>query len=936
MDPQTQMTAPLEGTATLSENAHDQNTQSNGAASRPFGEGAVHYVGWTGIIPIQRRTKVPFPGFTGRDGVQPSYEQSVQAAASDRRYAVCNLALRLPLGMIGLDVDAYDDKPGAQTLERLEKDLGRLPDTWRSGSRMPEDPVSGIRLYRVPEDLEFDGVAGPGIDIVQHHHRTVMAWPSVHPKSGRMYRWATPTGVVCERPPFPDEIPELPEAWVQHLACGSSGGTHQVGDGTPVGDFLDGFTGTDNPRLFDTVGARFRKAVGSGAARHDSMLKALGTAMRDAARGYYPAAVAESRLREMWDGATSGEGRDQEYDNLLQRAVADVNVGAEQFKRALYEEVNGERSAKDTDANRFTDAYMAQTAADEALADTFCWTRGAGWFRWNERTWSRCDESAAVDEIRRFVVGQVEAAAQRAKELQPGAMSDLGGWTKLLSAGRLRAVTGLSKAIVTVEDTELDADPDLLNCANGVLDLRSGVLMDHDPAFLMTKCTGTEYRPGYRHADWDAALMALPDDVLPWYQDRIGQGATGYMTPDDLMVIAHGDGANGKSTIASAIQSVLGTYAVLLSDRVLMASPDAHPTELMDLQGARYAVMEETPEARRLDVHRLKKTVGTETITARRIRQDDVTFQATHSLFVNTNFRPVVVETDHGTWRRLAMVGFPYTFRKRAEDVVRDTDRLGDPTLRDRCRTDPDVAVAVLSWIVDGARRWYARGKTMMPLPDRVERDTFEWRADTDLIMGFARETLAFGNTERASARDLLATFNRWAEGQGHKPWTDKTFSGRFGAHDLVKGHGVEKRRVRPVGAGKAVSPEVTWIGVTVRDGGDPFDSTWNSDETGATSATDNTGQTEGVHGVHARSDPPKFEVPRGVTGAACTPCTPEVSEVSAQNGHLPVTSDEEQNGQVDLNGTAETSTNGGPGPEPGPVSPSVTTKPFEFNFYTD
>lgn len=934
MDPQTQMTAPLEGTATLSDNAHDQNTQSNGEASRPFGQGAVHYVGWTGIIPIQRRTKVPFPGFTGRDGKQATYEQSVKGA-EDRRYAVCNLALRLPLGMIGLDVDSYEDKPGGVTLERLEKDLGRLPDTWRSGSRMPEDTVSGIRLYRVPEDLEFDGVAGPGIDIVQHHHRTVMAWPSVHPKSGRMYRWATPEGPVSDRPPFPEEIPELPAAWVEHLACGSSGGVHQVGDNTPVADFLSGFTGTDNPRLFDTVAARFRKAVGKGDARHDSMLRALGTAMRDAARGYYPAAVAESRLREMWDGATSGEGRDREYDDLLERAVGDVNVGAEQFKRALYEEVHGEASAKDTDANRFTDAYMAQTAADEALASTFCWTRGAGWFRWTDRVWARCDESAAVEEIRRFVVGRVEAAALRARELQPGAMSDLGGWTKLLSAGRLRAVTGLAKAIVTVEDTEMDADPDLLNCANGVLDLRSGVLMDHDPAFFMTKCAGTEYRPGYRHADWDAALCALPPDVLPWYQDRVGQAATGYMTPDDQLIISHGDGANGKSTIATAVQTVLGTYAVLLSDRVLMASPDAHPTELMDLQGARYAVLEETPEARRLDVHRLKRTVGTETITARRIRQDDVTFQATHSLFVNTNFRPVVSETDHGTWRRLALIGFPYTFRKRAEDVVRDTDRLGDPTLRDRCRTDPDVGVAVLSWIVEGARRWYGRGKTMLPVPERVERDTLEWRADTDVILGFSRETLEFGAGERVSTRDLLTVFNRWLEGQGHRPWTEKTFSGRFAAHDLVKGHGVEKRRVRAPGAGKSAPLAVTWLGVTVSDGGNPFDTGDFSGPIGAVQTTDNTVETDSVQGVQARSDYQNFRVGAGVTGPACTPCTPQVSEGGTQNGHPPVSCEEEQTGQLEGEEVESGNTSDSGAGASGPESQSVTDEPDSFNFYT-
>ena len=38
----------------------------------------------------------------------------------------------------------------------------------------------------------------------------------------------------------------------------------------------------------------------------------------------------------------------------------------------------------------------------------------------------------------------------------------------------------------------------------------------------------------------------------------------------------------------------------------------------------------------------------------------------TFCLFVSTNYKPRVDETDHGTWRRLAMVEFPITYRKAA------------------------------------------------------------------------------------------------------------------------------------------------------------------------------------------------------------------------------------------------------------------------------
>jgi putative DNA primase/helicase len=87
----------------------------------------------------------------------------------------------------------------------------------------------------------------------------------------------------------------------------------------------------------------------------------------------------------------------------------------------------------------------------------------------------------------------------------------------------------------------------------------------------------------------------------------------------------------------AALLRALGTYGRPISHRVLLAQPGQHTTELTDLRGLRLAVLEETPEEGRLDTHQLKATIGTPQITARRIRKDDITFDTSHSLCLNTN-----------------------------------------------------------------------------------------------------------------------------------------------------------------------------------------------------------------------------------------------------------------------------------------------------------
>jgi hypothetical protein len=196
---------------------------------QPYAEAAWLYrrAGWTGVLPLGGRSKYPPPpGFTGWAGAMPS-GADVQAW-TEGAHGAGNIALRLPLGVYGLDVDAYEGKAGAAALAELEAAHGPLPATWTVTSR--SDAVSGIRLFRagLPAGRRWrDEPAGHGrgIEAIHFGHRYAVVWPSVHP-NGHKYAWWRPSPVPGAAPvlagdnevPRPDELPVLPAAWVEALS----------------------------------------------------------------------------------------------------------------------------------------------------------------------------------------------------------------------------------------------------------------------------------------------------------------------------------------------------------------------------------------------------------------------------------------------------------------------------------------------------------------------------------------------------------------------------------------------------------------------------------------------------------------------------------------------------------------------------------------------
>ncbi|WP_181407459.1 phage/plasmid primase, P4 family [Nocardioides sambongensis] len=418
------------------------------------------------------------------------------------------------------------------------------------------------------------------------------------------------------------------------------------------------------------------------------------------------------------------------------------------------------------------------------------------------RTWIRYDQSTGAWDVLDPAVMQAEVMAWLREEWEAAARTMDHNITKAavvcLKKQTVANVCDLAALHVVVASTELDAHSDLLLVANGVVHLPTGTLRPFDPDLLITKRVPSAFTPGKTNWVWSKILEAVPVDVHSWLQLMAGQTLTGEQPASTVCLFLHGGGANAKSSFLDVMEASAGTYGGLPPQSTLMRSTSGGETfNLITFKGLRQALVEELPDERNLDVGSIKRLVGTKKMTARGLREANQTFDVEATLWVSCNRLPNVSETDPGTWRRLLVVPFPYTYKKSAEGCTDPMDRVANPAVRVLASTDPDAAEACLAWRIEGARRWYADKREEVKVPVSVTEASLAWRESADNIIGWFKDSVEADIDSFCLTEDLRDSFNTWARAHGYQQWSHRLFMERLTGHDALRANKMKSARGR-------------------------------------------------------------------------------------------------------------------------------------------
>jgi putative DNA primase/helicase len=326
---------------------------------------------------------------------------------------------------------------------------------------------------------------------------------------------------------------------------------------------------------------------------------------------------------------------------------------------------------------------------------------------------------------------------------------------------------------------DFDRDPWLLNCANGLLDLRTGRLRPHDPAAMCSKLAGAAYEPEAKCPGWERFLAEVFDGdeaLILYVQLAVGYCLTG-STAEDCFFLCHGGGRNGKSTFLRVLRDLFGDYAAHTDFATLTIERErqaAIRNDLARLAGARLVTAIETSEGVRFAEGVVKALTGGDPVTARFLHKEFFEFDPQFKLWLGCNHKPRVRDTSEAFWRRVRLLPFEVQFSGNRE-------RNREELLAELRAELPGI----LAWAVCGCLAWQEVGR--LPLPDRVRAATEGYRVEEDVLSQFLADSCLTGPGLEVGASDLYQAYCEWCAANGEHPLSQTRFGRALGEKGFAK-----------------------------------------------------------------------------------------------------------------------------------------------------
>jgi len=323
-----------------------------------------------------------------------------------------------------------------------------------------------------------------------------------------------------------------------------------------------------------------------------------------------------------------------------------------------------------------------------------------------------------------------------------------------------------SKNQLAIDGSEVDQNPWLLPCANGVINLKTGELEPGRQEDYLFKASPVEFPKEGIEADfeqWEDTLLEIfsgNQNLVDFLRHVCGYALVGEVS-ESILVVMTGRGRNGKSMIIETISKVMGRLSGAIRSEMLLdqfrVSSSAGPTpDIMALRGLRMAFASETDDGCKISPSRVKWLTGNDTITGRNPHDKyEAHFKPSHTLFLLTNHKPHAPADDFAFWERMVLFPFELSFVDRAPKT--ENEFRSDPQLGKKLEA---ILPNILAWMVKGCLEWQQDGR--LKRPTVIKEAVNEYQRDEDSVGDFIEQCCVVGSDFKVKSADVYSVFEAW------------------------------------------------------------------------------------------------------------------------------------------------------------------------------
>jgi P4 family phage/plasmid primase-like protien len=330
---------------------------------------------------------------------------------------------------------------------------------------------------------------------------------------------------------------------------------------------------------------------------------------------------------------------------------------------------------------------------------------------------------------------------------------------------------------------KLDANVYLLSFNNYVIDFKTKSYRKGKPDDYISKSTNIDYIPydkltstkqnNSKNNNYKEIMDEInkfidelfPDSELRRYMwEHLASILIG-TNENQTFNIYNGSGCNGKSKMVELMSKALGDYKATVPITLITQkrnSIGSTSSEIVQLQGIRYAVMQEPSRGDKINEGIMKEITGGDPIQGRALFKDSVTFTPQFKLVVCTNVLFDITTNDDGTWRRIRLCDFMSKFN---DAPYQDEDKFPKANFPYQYKIDRKIdekfaiwAPILMSMLVNTAfetQGFVKDAKIVIAFSDK-------YRQGQDYLTEFANEKIIKKREGKIKKTEILEEFKNW------------------------------------------------------------------------------------------------------------------------------------------------------------------------------